>query len=74
MTPQKPLRWTVERFENGFAVLKEGGYEWRIPRSQVPKDAKEGDVLAAEFYYAKDEKLRHENIARALLEEILGKE
>jgi hypothetical protein len=40
----------------------------------LPEAAKEGDVLTAEFYFVKDEKRRRENIARALLEEIIGKQ
>jgi len=37
----------------------------------LPKKLKEGDVVTAEFFLLKDEKKRRENIARALLEEIL---
>ena len=72
MTPPKPLVWVIDRFENGCAVLKSGGKELTVPRSQLPEKVKEGDVLTAEFYLLKDEKIRRENLARALLEEILG--
>jgi hypothetical protein len=74
MTPQKPLNWVIDRLENGCAVLKNNGDEWHIPRVQLPEKVKEGDVLTAEFYLVKDEKARKENLARALLEEILAEE
>lgn len=73
MTPHQPLHWVIDRFENGYAVLISDKKEWLVPRSQMPPQAKEGDVLAAEFYLQKDEKGRRENLAKALLEEILGK-
>lgn len=72
MTPLKPIQWVIDRFENGCGVLKHGSDELRIPRVQLPENSKEGDVLTAEFYFAKDEKARRENLARALLEEIIG--
>lgn len=72
MTPLKPIHWVVDRFENGCGVLKHNGDELKIPRAQLPESVKEGDVLTAEFYLAKDEKKRRENIAKALLEEIIG--
>ncbi len=73
MTPHQPLHWVIDRFENGYAVLISDKKEWLVPRNQMPSQAKEGDVLAAEFYLQKDERKRRENLAKALLEEILGK-
>lgn len=73
MTPSTPLTWTVKHFENGCAVLENDGQKLLVPRAQIPDSCKEGDVLTAEFYLLKDEKKRKDNIARALLEEILGK-
>lgn len=72
MTPLKPIHWVVDRFENGCGVLKNQGEELKIPRAQLPGNLKEGDVVTAEFYLAKDEKARRENLARTLLEEIIG--
>lgn len=72
MTPRQPLHWTVDRFENGYAVLIANKQEWLVPRVQIPASCKEGDILTAEFYLQKDEKKRKENIARAVLAEILG--
>lgn len=73
MTPKKPLYWVIDRFENGYAVLVVDKKEWLVPRAQVPEKSKEGDVLSAEFYLQRDEKARKENLAKSLLEEILGK-
>ncbi len=69
--PPKPIHFVVEGFENGQAVLKVGEARVRVSRSQLPENAKTGDVLAADFYFAHDAKKRQENLAKALLEEIL---
>ncbi|HSX42286.1 MAG TPA: hypothetical protein VLE93_02965 [Candidatus Saccharimonadales bacterium] len=72
--PPKPLHLTVAGFENGCAILKSGETTLKVPRGDLPDTAKIGDVLAADFYFAVDAKKRKENLAKALLEEILGKE
>jgi len=70
-----PLKtWVVDRFENGQAILVSGQEKMTVARSQLFGEVKEGDVLTAEFYLLKDEKVRRENLARALLEEIFQKE
>lgn len=74
MKPRPAQTWVVKRFENGSALLVANGQELTIARSQLPPKIKEGDVVTAEFYLVKDEPARKENLARALLEEILGKE
>lgn len=66
--------WIIERFENGSAVLKAGGQKLVVPRSAIPKHIKEGEIVTAEFYLLSEHKKRQENLAKALLEEILGKE
>lgn len=74
MKPSEPLSWIIDKFENGSAILKNNGQKLVIPRSQIPKTVKEGDIITAEFYLLKDEKARKENLAKSLLEEIMGKE
>lgn len=70
---QLSLSWVVDRFENGQAVLiRANEPDLVIPRSSLPKNVKEGDAVSADFFLLKHEKKRRENIARALLEEILG--
>jgi len=73
MTPKSPLSWKLIRFENGSAILESSTSKLVIPRTQLPDNCQDGDILTAEFYLLKDDKKRKENIARALLEEILGK-
>ena len=69
-----PKTWVVDRFENGQAVLASGKEKMMVARGQLFGEIKEGDIVTAEFYLLKDEKPRRENLAKALLEEILGKE
>lgn len=71
MSERQPFAWVVDRFENGHAVLSSQKGETVVPRAIIPDHVKEGDVLTAEFFLLKDEKARRENIARALLKEIL---
>ncbi len=72
MSPRQPFSWVVDRFENGHAVLSSELGNVIVPRHLLGEDVREGDVVTAEFYLLKHEKKRRENIARALLEEILG--
>ncbi|MBI4948375.1 DUF3006 domain-containing protein [Candidatus Berkelbacteria bacterium] len=74
MKPKDAKNWVIDRFENGHAILVGNGDELLVPRIQIPEEAKEGDVLSAEFYFQKDERKRRENLAKSLLEEILGKD
>jgi len=72
MKNRQPFSLVVDRFENGSAVLTTADGTLTVPRDLLPDKCKEGDVLGVDFFYQKDEKLRRENIARALLSEILG--
>lgn len=72
--PPKPGHFCVKGFENGEAILKIGETMIRVPRPDLPDNAKIGDILSAEFYFATDAKKRKDNLAKALLEEILGKD
>ena len=74
MKDSSPKTWVVDRFENGQAILASGGEKTAVARGQLFGEVKEGDIVTAEFYLLKDEKPRRENLAKALLEEILGKE
>jgi hypothetical protein len=74
MQAAQPFSWVVDRFENGSAILTSTKGQAVVPRALLPEGCKEGDVLTAEFFHLKNEKKRRENIARALLEEILGSE
>lgn len=72
MKNRQPFSLVVDRFENGSAVLTSPGGTLVVPRDLLPDKCQEGDVLGVDLFYLKDEKLRRENIARALLAEILG--
>lgn len=69
----KPLHFSLKGFENGYAILKAGETTLKVARTELPEKAKVGDVLAADFYFAHDAKKRKDNLAKALLEELLGK-
>jgi hypothetical protein len=71
MKNRQPFSLVVDRFENGSAVLSASDGTFSVPRELLPPQCREGDVLGVELFYRKDEKKRRENIARALLEEIL---
>lgn len=71
---------TIDRFENGFAVLSFGlpagragkGQFLTVAKKFLPKNIKEGDVLQCEFLTDKLAKKNQAERARHLLKEILG--
>ncbi len=64
---------TIDRFERGRVVLRfEDGQELIVAKRFLPARIKEGAVLHVEFFRSEDEEQRRQNIARYLLEEILG--
>jgi len=67
------ISWTIEKFENGSVVLLGSSGNLTIPRSYIAKNMKVGDVVTAEFFLLNQAKQRQANIARSILEEILGK-
>ncbi len=72
MKNRQPFSLVVDRFENGSAVLISPGGTVIVPRDLLPPDSREGDVLGIDLFYLRNEKKRRENIARALLDEILN--
>ncbi len=74
-----PLTCTLDRFENGQAVLifqysPLNRAELVLPRRYLPKKAKEGDIMHVDFYLEKDAAERQKNLAGKILEEILNGE
>ncbi|MEK7548397.1 MAG: hypothetical protein AAB499_00670 [Patescibacteria group bacterium] len=63
---------TVKQIKDGRVILANGQETLTINRSQAPVQVQPGDQLTAEFYHLKDENRRRENLARAVLEDILG--
>lgn len=67
------LAWTVKRLAGAWVILADvHGNEFSVPRGLIPAHVKIGDLVTAEFYLLKDKQKRQENLARAVLEEILG--
>jgi hypothetical protein len=67
-----PLTATIDRFENGLAVLEfDHNQMLTVTRRHLPKDAREGDVVEIEFLTDELATKRRGNLAKAMLEEIL---
>ena len=65
------LIFILERFEGSKALLRFGNQQIIIPKRCLARDVQEGDVLHGEFITDKALTKRRENLARAILEEIL---
>jgi hypothetical protein len=63
---------TIDRFENGLAILEfDHQQNLTVAKRNLPKGVKEGDVLEIEFLTNELATKRKENLAKAVLEEIL---
>jgi hypothetical protein len=66
------LTCVIDRFENGLAVLSFGkGKEIVVAKRFLPNKVKEGTVLRVELLTDEQAERRRENLARAVLKEIL---
>lgn len=64
---------TIDRFENGLAVLSFGNNQYLdVAKKFLPKNIKEGDVLRCEFLTDVMAKKSQAERAKHLLKEILG--
>ena len=75
----QPLTCTLDRFEDGQAVLSfefspHNRRELVVPKRYLPKQIREGDVLYLEIYNNQAATERRKNLARSILEEILSGE
>lgn len=67
------LTCIIDRFESGKAVLKfRDNQELVLPKRFLPSDCQEGDVLNVELLTQKATTARRENLAKAILKEILN--
>ena len=64
--------FTLDRFEEGKAVLLGEHYEVIVPKRIVPKQIKEGDVLHLTLSSDEAETRKRELSAKEILNEILG--
>lgn len=62
---------TIDRFEGNQAVLEIEGQTLIIPCRYLPSKISEGDVLTIEFLTKELATKKREDLARAILEEIL---
>ncbi len=67
----KEIEFVLDRFEGAKAVLKYEDQELVVAKKFLDRDVKEGDVLISELMTEKRLTKRRENVARAILEEIL---
>lgn len=67
----KELCFILDRFEGAKAVLLYEGQELIVPRRVLDINAKEGDAIYSELVCEKKMEKRRENLARAVLKEIL---
>lgn len=68
------LKTTIDRFEGDFAVLHYGDGQMNWPKSMLPDKCKEGDVIVLVAKRDKDARKDREDLAKAVLNEILRKD
>ncbi|MDO8462981.1 MAG: DUF3006 domain-containing protein [bacterium] len=67
------MQVTVDRFENDIAVIElENGETIRIPRTELPEETAEGDVLDLTFGSTPTETDRRAQRAKDILNELLS--
>ncbi|AST56624.1 DUF3006 domain-containing protein [Thermoanaerobacterium thermosaccharolyticum] len=55
----------IDRFEGDYAVIEYGRITFNLPRSLLPKEAKEGDILTFDIHIDKEEtKMRSQRIKK----------
>lgn len=64
--------FTVDRFENGSAVLIGEHFEIVVPKKLIPKSCSEGDIVHLTISSDEAETTRREKTAKELLNEILS--
>ena len=68
----KTTIFTIDRFENGSAVLIGEHTEIVVPKKLIPKSAHEGDIVHLTISSDEAETLKREKSAKELLNEILN--
>lgn len=70
--PTEPMACTLDRWVNGRAVVKLGdGQEFVLARRHLPRDLMPGDHLELHIHTPASGALKREELARAVLKEIL---
>jgi hypothetical protein len=68
------LKTTIDRFEGKYAVLHYGDGELNWPKESLPASAKEGDVIVLVAKRDDDARKDREDLAKAVINEILRKD
>ncbi len=68
------LRVVIDRIEGDFAVLRYDGNEILWPKKNLPTGSHEGGCLVLSALNDKDAEKEREELAKAILNEILKKE
>ena len=69
------LEFTIDRFEGEKAILKNEDNETIVwPKNKLPKDVKEGSILAFMIADKAEDKNNKEDLAKDILNEILDVE
>ena len=71
-TDSKTTIFSIDRFENGSAVLIGEHAEVVVPKKLIPKSTKEGDIVHLTISSDESETNRREKTAKELLNEILN--
>ena len=64
------MKWTIDRFEEDYAVAECNGVYFNIPKNALPQGIAEGDVL--KVCINKDETESRKANADKLLDELFG--
>lgn len=64
----------IDRFEEDMAVIEYGRRTFTLPRSLLPRAAKEGDVLKLAVVLDNEATLRRKKEVRSLADEVFAEE
>ncbi len=70
----KKTKGTIDRFEGDFAVILLDSAAVNIPRSILPEDAKEGEIIYISITDNQEEAENQQALARNILNEVLKEE
>lgn len=67
------IELTIDRFENEKAILKTENNEIIVwPKNKLPKNSKEGSIIAFSIADSNDQKNNNKQLAKNILNEILN--
>ena len=71
---QKTFKTTIEEFKEANALLNIQNSEtvFEIPIQNLPENSHKGGILTVKIFTSESEELENQNIAKAMLEELLN--